>query len=61
MLSEEWRFFKVNIDSCCYSGFKIYHGCMLVKAEGKSSKFLSLRTHKAHMLKRNPRMGSAKN
>merc|ERR1712203_832528 len=27
----------------------------LVKADGKSYKFLSSRTHKAHMLKRNPR------
>merc|ERR1712177_23902 len=27
----------------------------LVKADGKSYKFLSGRTHKAHMLKRNPR------
>ena len=26
-----------------------------VKADGKSYKFLSSRTHKAHMLKRNPR------
>merc|ERR1712179_64890 len=27
----------------------------LVKADGKSYKFLSSRTHKAHMMKRNPR------
>merc|ERR1711963_643703 len=31
------------------------HGRTLVKADGKSYKFLSGRTHKAHMLKRNPR------
>merc|ERR1719186_1523995 len=31
------------------------HGRTLVKADGKSYKFLSSRTHKAHMLKRNPR------
>merc|ERR1711942_487247 len=30
-------------------------GRTLVKADGKSYKFLSGRTHKAHMLKRNPR------
>merc|ERR1711971_1107939 len=48
---------KMGIDLCCYSGYKIYpgHGRTLVKADGKSYKFLSSRTHKAHMLKRNPR------
>merc|ERR1712082_116693 len=42
---------------CAYSGFKIYpgHGRTLIKADGKSYKFLSGRTHKAHLLKRNPR------
>merc|ERR1711942_617593 len=47
----------MKIDLCCYSGFKIWagHGRTLVKADGKSYKFLSSRTHKAHMLKRNPR------
>merc|ERR1719228_1298958 len=47
----------MKIDLCCYSGYKIYpgHGRTLVKADGKSYKFLSSRTHKAHMLKRNPR------
>merc|ERR1712228_712183 len=42
---------------CVYSGYKIYpgHGRTLVKADGKNYKFLSGRTHKAHMLKRNPR------
>merc|ERR1712004_251282 len=46
-----------KIDLCCYSGYKIYpgHGRTLVKGDGKSYKFLSSRTHKAHMLKRNPR------
>merc|ERR1712019_40392 len=46
-----------KIDLCCYSGYKIYpgHGRTLVKADGKTYKFLSSRTHKAHMLKRNPR------
>merc|ERR1712066_1006585 len=36
---------------------KIYpgHGRTLIKADGKSYKFLSGRTHKAHLLKRNPR------
>merc|ERR1712200_281317 len=48
---------RMKIDLCCYSGYKIYpgHGRTLVKADGKSYKFLSGRTHKAHMLKRNPR------
>merc|ERR1712203_678010 len=38
-------------------GYKIYpgHGRTLVKVDGKSYKFLSSRTHKAHLLKRNPR------
>eukprot|EP00092_Neocalanus_flemingeri_P011663 GFUD01012567.1.p1 GENE.GFUD01012567.1~~GFUD01012567.1.p1 ORF type:complete len:157 (+),score=47.59 GFUD01012567.1:178-648(+) len=47
----------MKIDLCVYSGYKIYpgHGRTLVKADGKSYKFLSSRTHKAHMLKRNPR------
>merc|ERR1712038_2232249 len=42
---------------CVYSGYKIYpgHGRTLVKADGKNYKFLSGRTHKAHLLKRNPR------
>merc|ERR1711881_201600 len=46
-----------KIDLCVYSGYKIYpgHGRTLVKSDGKSYKFLSGRTHKAHMLKRNPR------
>merc|ERR1712039_183183 len=48
---------RMKIDLCCYSGYKIYpgHGRTLVKVDGKSYKFLSSRTHKAHMLKRNPR------
>ena len=47
----------MKIDLCCFSGYKIYpgHGRTLVKGDGKSYKFLSSRTHKAHMLKRNPR------
>merc|ERR1712037_879473 len=31
------------------------HGRSLIKVDGKTYKFLSSRTHKAHMLKRNPR------
>merc|ERR1712087_1091068 len=36
---------------------KIYpgHGRSLVKVDGKNLRFLSGRTHKAHLLKRNPR------
>merc|ERR1712051_911421 len=39
------------------SGYKIYpgHGRSLIKIDGKTYKFLSSRTHKAHLLKRNPR------
>merc|ERR1739838_875383 len=48
---------EMKIDLCVYSGYKIYpgHGRTLVKADGKSYKFLSSRTMKAHLLKRNPR------
>merc|ERR1712098_370041 len=47
----------MKIDLCTWAGFKIYpgHGRTLIKADGKSYKFLSGRTHKAHLLKRNPR------
>jgi len=47
----------MKIDLCCFSGFKIYPGPSrtLVKGDGKSYKFLSPRTHKAHLLERNPR------
>ena len=47
----------MKIDLCVYSGYKIYpgHGRTLVKVDGKSYKFLSGKTHKAHLLKRNPR------
>merc|ERR1739838_403205 len=48
---------EMKIDLCVYSGYKIYpgHGRTLVKVDGKSYKFLSGKTHKAHLLKRNPR------
>merc|ERR1711862_47875 len=48
---------KMKIELCAYSGYKIYpcRGRTLVKVDGKSYKFLSSRTHKAHLLKRNPR------
>merc|ERR1712048_146557 len=48
---------EMKIDLCVYSGYKIYpgHGRTLVKVDGKNYKFLSGRTHKAHLLKRNPR------
>merc|ERR1711976_1033000 len=47
----------MGIDLCVYSGYKIYpgHGRSLIKVDGKNYKFLSGRTHKAHLLKRNPR------
>merc|ERR1712080_437955 len=40
-----------------FSGLKIYpsHGRTLVKADGKTFKFLSGKTQKGHDLKRNPR------
>merc|ERR1711872_642725 len=42
---------------CSFSGYKIYpgHGRTLVKADGKTYKFLSSKTQRAHDLKRNPR------
>merc|ERR1711862_1072286 len=47
----------MKIELCVYSGYKIYpgHGRSLVKVDGKNLRFLSGRTHKAHLLKRNPR------
>merc|ERR1712115_445305 len=48
---------KMKIELCAYSGYKIYpcRGRTLVKSDGKVFKFLDGRTHKAHLLKRNPR------
>lgn len=42
---------------CSYSGYKIYpcRGRTLVKADGKTFRFLDHRCHNAHLLKRNPR------
>merc|ERR1711863_84685 len=42
---------------CSYSGYKIYpsRGRTLVKQDGKVFKFLDGRSHRAHLLKRNPR------
>ena len=47
----------MKIELCSFSGYKIYpgHGRTLVKIDGKTFKFLSGRTQKAHDLKRNPR------
>nr|ALS04858.1 60S ribosomal protein L24 [Pseudodiaptomus poplesia]ALS04900.1 60S ribosomal protein L24 [Pseudodiaptomus poplesia] len=47
----------MKIELCSFSGYKIYpgHGRTMVKIDGKSYKFLSARTQKAHDLKRNPR------
>ena len=47
----------MKIELCAFSGYKIYpgHGRTLVKADGKTFKFLSGRTQKCHDLKRNPR------
>merc|ERR1712058_50792 len=47
----------MKIELGVYSGYKIYpgHGRSLIKVDGKNYKFLSGRTHKAHLLKRNPR------
>merc|ERR1712227_149761 len=46
-----------KIELCVYSGYKIYpgHGRSLGRVDGKNLRFLSGRTHKAHLLKRNPR------
>merc|ERR1719474_1177922 len=47
----------MKLELCSFSGFKIYpgHGRTLVKADGKTYKFLSAKTQKSHDLKRNPR------
>merc|ERR1711879_350625 len=47
----------MKIDLCGYSGYKIYpaRGRTLVKQDGKVFKFLDGRSHRAHLLKRNPR------
>merc|ERR1711920_1042581 len=47
----------MKLELCSFSGFKIYpgHGRTMVKADGKTFKFLSAKTQRAHDLKRNPR------
>merc|ERR1712072_277993 len=47
----------MKIEICPYSGYKIYpgRGRTLIKQDGKTFKFLDGRSHKAHLLKRNPR------
>merc|ERR1712107_465730 len=46
-----------KLELCAFSGFKIYpgHGRTMVKADGKTYKFLSAKTQRAHDLRRNPR------
>merc|ERR1711893_471831 len=48
---------KMKIELCAYSGYKIYpsRGRTLIKSDGKVFKFLDGRSHRAHLLKRNPR------
>merc|ERR1711893_301300 len=48
---------KMKIELCAYSGYKIYpsRGRTLVKSDGKVFKFLDGRSHRAHLLRRNPR------
>merc|ERR1712158_53193 len=47
----------MKIELCSYSGYKIYpgRGRTLIKQDGKTFRFLDGRSHKAHLLKRNPR------
>jgi len=47
----------MKFDLCSFSGQKIYpgHGRTMVKADGKTFKFLSSKTQRCHDLKRNPR------
>merc|ERR1712121_505119 len=47
----------MKFELCSFSGFKIYpgHGRTMVKSDGKTYKFLSAKTQRAHDLKRNPR------
>merc|ERR1712214_213242 len=48
---------SMKFELCSFSGFKIYpgHGRTMVKSDGKTYKFLSAKTQRAHDLKRNPR------
>merc|ERR1711875_110436 len=48
---------RMKFELCSFSGFKIYpgHGWTMVKSDGKTYKFLSAKTQRAHDLKRNPR------
>merc|ERR1711997_977722 len=48
---------KMKIELCGYSGYKIYpsRGRTLIKQDGKTFKFLDGKSHKAHLMKRNPR------
>merc|ERR1712203_12679 len=47
----------MKIEICPHGGYKIYpgRGRTLIKQDGKTFKFLDSRSHKAHLLKRNPR------
>merc|ERR1712198_258021 len=49
--------FVMKIELCSHGGYKIYpgRGRTLIKQDGKTYKFLDGRSHKAHLLKRNPR------
>ncbi|CAJ0914049.1 unnamed protein product, partial [Mesorhabditis belari] len=47
----------MKVETCCYSGYKIYpgHGKRAVKVDGKVQIFLNAKSAKGTALKRNPR------
>merc|ERR1712018_341741 len=49
--------FKMKVELCSFSGFKIYpgHGIRVVKQDGRAYVFINGKCEKAHAMKRNPR------
>merc|ERR1711976_619683 len=52
-----FRFAKMKIDLCNFSGYKIYpgHGKKVVKVDGRAFQFLNGKCEKSFAMKRNPR------
>merc|ERR1711976_112425 len=52
-----FRFAKMKIDLCNFSGYKIYpgHGKKVVKVDGRAFQFLNGKCEKSFAIKRNPR------
>merc|ERR1712018_262308 len=49
--------FKMKVELCSFSGFKIYpgHGIRVLKQDGRAYVFINGKCEKAHAMKRNPR------